>query len=197
MAATAATRQRKKAGIRYTRTRSITWIGGGTPPIDCHVSGRAGYVGDPFTITGLPPGSLRSRKAVEHHVRSAIEASGFHASREVLVDVFADTRIKGMTGPLELAMVLMTLSATGQIQPVDWPTLIVGYVDRDGGFNSCGEDLAQGVYLKAREIPDHQLICPKRLLDRMPINRQFKHMPIGLRHLRDLHTLRVFQEPLG
>ena len=50
---------------------------------------------------------------------------------------------------------------------------------------------------RAREIPDHQLICPKRLLNRMPINRQFKHTPIGLRHLRDLHTLRVFQEPLG
>lgn len=195
--ATATHPQRKAPGIQYSRTRSMTWIGVNQPPVDCHVSGRAGQIGDPLTVHGLPRKSLRTSYRVADHIRCAIDAAGFHVPGEVLVDVFGETRLKGMTGPLELAMVMMALSANHQIQPVDWPTLIVGYVDRDGGFCSCGENLAQGVYRKARELDDYQLICPTRLLEQMPINRQFKHQPIGLRHLRDLHTLRVFTEPLG
>lgn len=193
-----ATRIRKQRanGVQYSRTRSLTWLGCDQSPVDCNVSGRPGLVGDPIKIEGLPNRS-RTRASVENGIRSAINAAGFHVPRHILVDVFARTRIKGMTGPLDLAMVIMALSASKQIQPVDWPTLIVGYVDRDGGFSSVSDDLACAVYRKARDLDGYQLICPARLLEQMPINGTFEQPPIGLTHLRDLHTHLVFTEPLG
>lgn len=189
-------RRQRATGIQYSRTRSMTWLGCNQPPVDCNVSGRPGLIGDPIRIEGLPNRS-RSRQSVEHGIRSAIEAAGFHVPPHVLVDVFAQTGIKGMTGPLDLAMVIMALSASKQIQPVDWPTLIVGYVNPDGSFRQVSDHLASAVYRKARQLDNYQLICPVSLIERMPINRQFTHTPIGLTHLRDLTRHLVFTQPLG
>lgn len=190
------TRRQRATGIQYTRTRSMTWLGCEQSPVDCNVSGRPGLLGDPIRIEGLP-NQTRSRGSVEHTIRTAIEAAGFHVPDHVLVDVFANRRIKGMTGPLDLAMVIMALSASKQIQPVDWPTLIVGYVNPDGSFRQVSDDLASAVYRKARQLDSYQLICPASLLERMPINGQLPQPPIGLTHLRDLTRHLVFTEPLG
>ncbi len=189
-------RRKRATGIHYSRTRSMTWLGCGQAPVDCNVSGRPGLIGDPIRIEGLPKRS-RPRTSVENGIRSAIKAAGFRVPDHVLVDVFANTKIKGMTGPLDLAMVIMALSASKQIQPVDWPTLIVGYVNPDGGFTPVSDDLAFAVYGKARELDSYQLICPARLLEQMPVNAQLTHRPIGLTHLRDLTSHLVFTEQLG
>ncbi|MBN8867317.1 MAG: hypothetical protein J0H98_07170 [Solirubrobacterales bacterium] len=196
MATTTITRPKKATGVQYSRTRSITWLGGNQGSIDCYVSGRAGRIGEPLTVVGLPNRN-RSRAATEYGIRSAINAGGFNVPRQILIDVFAKDRIKGMTGPLDLAMVTMALSASKQIEPVDWPTLIVGYVNGDGEFISCGEELAQCVYDRIRQLSGYQLICPKALLEEMPINGAFEYAPIGLEHIGDLRTHPVFNEPLG
>lgn len=191
-----ATTRKKATGIRYSRTRSLTWLGNLQPPVQCHVSGRPALDGDPFQITGLPNKSHLDRFNAETRITHAIEAAGFKVPRHVRVDVFCDSPIKGMTGPLDLAMVIMALSASNQIQPVDWPTLIVGYIDHEGEFTACWGDLANAVYNELANRPGYQLICPTRLLELMPVNAQFEQPPIGLENLGEIRDRLVFTEPL-
>lgn len=184
----------KQAGIHYTRTASASWQGTGHGLVSQPVSGRPGYQHQELMFLGLDRwkniGNTASR------IRKALEGSGFRAPRGVIVDVFGSPA-KGMTGPLELAMCLMALSASLQIQPINWKTMIVGQVGWDGRITAGSDTLACAIYQHMKTRPGYQLICPNRMLKQMPANKQLAHRPIGLDHLEEIRDHLVFTEPLG
>ncbi len=184
----------KQTGIRYTRTASATWLGESGGLAGQPVTGRAGKVGQEMTVKGFD--QMRNPTNTPSRIRKALQVSGFTAPRGTIVDVFGGP-VKGMTGPLELAMCLMALSASGQIQPIDWKTLIVGQVDWKGNITAGSDTLAYAIYQRLKERSDYQLICPARMLEQMPVNHQFTHKPIGLGHLSEIRSHPVFTERLG
>lgn len=190
---TVAERSHKKAGVHYSRTASVSWLAGNGGVVGNPVSGRAGYVGQQMRVSGID--MMRSPSTSQSRIIRAIERSGFEVPSGVIVDLFGP--VHGMTGPLELAMVLMALSASRQIQPVDWPTLIVGYVDWHGKVTNPDPNLAFEIYKYLNETrPSYQLICSKQMLEQMPVNASFTHTPIGLSHLEEITDHPVFTQPL-